>query len=432
MNFSFTSIILFILTIISMYFLTKELLLQEKKGKIRKTVSDWFLHYPSLPVIIFLGLSLRLFLASSNSFNFDMHIFFMDAQFFSEEKWNIYYYNWNYVYSPAIFFINGVLGVIQQMLNFLPYSFFQRAYICFIDSLTLLLLIKISKKEKISPTRTAVFFFLNPVTIMLSGYHGQFDNNAIFFLLLAVWINFYTNNRFSNYKKAAAWFFLTIGFIIKHIIPFQVFLVEASMFKKNKVIKGGVLFLLTVIAFLATFIPFYNNNESKFVIKEYVLGYQGQATISGITGMIRFFCVNCEIFDMRLYTLYKYLFMAGGMLFSIFLLRRKNLLHSLLLSFLFFLTFSSALSAQYLVLPIAVAALFPSRWFLAYTTLVTIFLLVFQMEVDISIYAKVLLLNIVWLFSSLWFIAELTKAYPPAYAVYTKLVLLVKKGLVRR
>lgn len=393
-----------------------------------KPISSWFLHHPSLPTIILLGLALRLFMASTNSSNFDMHIFIMDAQFFHEGKWNIYFYNWNYVYSPAIFYINGVLGIIQNTFSFLPYPFFQRAYISLIDLLTLFVLIKIATKYKISPTRTAVFFFLNPVTIMLSGYHGQFDNNAIFFLLLSVWLCFFTDDQTSSYKKLVAWFFLTMGFIIKHILPFQIFLVEASMFKKHKLIKGGILFTLTILTFLATFIPFYNNNESKFVIKEYVLGYQGQATISGITGIIRYLCVSCEIFDMRLYTLYRYIFMTAGMVFSIFLLNKKNLLHSLLVSFLFFLTFSSAHSAQYFVLPMAVGALFPSRWYLMYTAIVTIFLLVFQMEVGFSIYIKVFLLNMVWIVASCWFLAELIKIYPPAQAVYKTMLLFVKKG----
>ena len=392
-----------------------------------KPISKWFLHYPSLPIIILLGLALRFFIASTNSSNFDMHIFILDSQFFHEGKWNIYFYNWNYVYSPAIFYINGLLGMIQNIFSFLPYPFFQRVYISLIDLLTLFILIKISKKNKISPTRTAVFFFINPVTIMLSGYHAQFENNAIFFLLLAVWVNFYANIRFASYKKIVAWFFLTVGFIIKHILPFQVFLIEASMFKKHKLVKGGILFTLTILTFLSTFIPFYNNNESKFVINEYVLGYQGPATISGITGIIRFFCVTCEIFDMRLYTLYRYIFMAGGMVFSIFLLNKKNLLHSLLVSFLFFLTFSSAHSAQYFVLPMAVGALFPSRWYLAYTTIVTIFLLVFQVEIGTSIYIKVFLLNMVWVVASCWFLTELIKVYPPAGIIYKKIVLFVKR-----
>lgn len=397
-----------------------------------KPISQWFLHYPSLSVIIFLGLTLRLFIASTNSTNFDMNIFFMNAQLFLEGKWNIYYYNWNHVYSPAIFFINGGLGIIQQSLSFLPYPFIQRAYISFIDVITLFILIKIAIKNKISPTRTAAFFFLNPATILLSGYHGQFDNNAVFFLLFAIWLNFFTSNKNRNFKKNFAWFFLTLGFIIKHIIPFQIFLIELYMFKKHSLIKGGILFLMSILIFLATFIPYYNNDESKFVIKEYVIGYQGQATITGITGIIRFLCVECEIFDIRLYTLYRYVFMAIGMVFSIFILRKTDLMRSLLMSFLFFLTFSSAHSAQYFVLPMAVGALFPTRWFMAYSTIVTIFLLVFQMEVDVSIYIKVLLLNTVWLVSTGWFFSELIKIYPPAENVYKKAYLFVKAAQVRK
>lgn len=420
------NIIFFLIIIFTLLFIIKEIL-SYKKFKIGfSPLSAWFSTYPSLTKIIILGITLRLLLATTASTNFDMHIFMTDAQFFLEGKYNIYFYNWNHTYSPAIFYIAGFLGIINKTFVFLPYPFLQRAYISFIDVLTLFVLIAIAKKQNISPTRTAVFFFLNPVTILLSGYHAQFDNNAVFFLLLAVWLQFYSNFKQTKWK-IISWFLLTIGFIIKHITPFQVFLVELSFFKKNSILKGSLLFILTLVAFLSTILPFANNSESQFVIKEYVLGYQGQSTISGVTGIIRYFCVTCQVFDIRFYALYKYIFLIGGMVFSLFLIRKKNLLLSLLVSFLFFLTFSSAHAPQYFVLPLAIGALFPSRWFILYTTVITILLLAFQVEVGLSIYIKVFLINVGWVTASFWFFAELIKTYRPAENVYKRMLLFVRK-----
>lgn len=384
-----------------------------------KPIPTWFLSHPSLIIIITLGLSLRLLLATLPSLNFDMRMFTAYGEIFSEGKRNIYLYIYSYNYSPAVFLIAGILTTISKASSSFSYPTLHRTFISLFDVLTLFTLLSISKKIKISSTRTAVFFFLNPVSILLSGYHAHFDNVAIFFLLLGSWYYFCSE---LPYKKIATWFLLTIGFVIKHIIPFQVLLIYLYIYKNGNKLKGVLLFFLTVLVFLATFIPFYNTVDSRYVINEYVFKYEGLPTISGITLIINQLCPACEIGDTKYYTLYKYLFLISGILFSFFLVRSKDIFRSLLISILFFIAFTSARSAQYLILPIAVGALFPSKWFLLYTGTVTLFLSVFQAEVGISIYVKVFLLNIVWLSSLFWFFSELIDQYPPAKKIYNRLV----------
>lgn len=413
---------LFLILVSSFYFV-KEIVSSGKPTMSLKSISSWFSHHPSLLVIIILGLSLRLLLTALPSLNFDTRMFMAYGEIFSEGKRNIYLFNYSYNYSPAIFYIVGILYTITKSLSFSFYPAIHRAFISIFDVLTLFTLLAIAKKNKISPTRTAVFFFLNPVSILLSGYHAHLDNIAVFFLLLGSWYYFCSNLPF---KKIATWILLTIGFIIKHIIPFQVLLIFLYLYK-NKT-KGLSLFVLTVAAFLSTFIPFYNTSESRFVINEYVIGYQGLATISGITAIIRYLCVDCEIGNIKYYTLYKYIFMCTGILFSFFLIRFKDVFRSLLLSLLFFIAFTSGHSAQYFILPISVGALFPSGPFLIYTAAVTLFLFVFQIESGIPIYVKIILLNVVWLSSLLWFFSELLKVYEPAGNIYRKTFNILKKG----
>lgn len=381
-----------------------------------------------LLAIIMLGTSLRLFLATVTSVNFDMEQHILNGKIFDSGERNIYINQPSYNYSPVIFYIIGFLYTFNKTLFFIPYPFVQRTYQTIIDLLTLLVLVQIAKKLKISSIRTAVFYFLNPVSVLLSGYHGQYDNNAMLLLLTGVWYYFYGNLSLKRFKTTIAWFFITVGFVIKHHIPFQVFLTFLYVYKNKNILKGFLLFGFTIVVFLSTFIPFYDTNESRYVINNYVIGYQGLATISGITGFIRFFCVTCEIFDVRLYTIYRYIFMAGGMLFSLFLVRQKNLMRSLLLSLLFFQAFTSGHAAQYFILPISVGALFPSKWFIIYTAAVTLFLSAFQIETGISTYVKVFLLNVVWITAVFWFFSELIKMHKPAENVYKKTLLFLKKG----
>lgn len=384
-----------------------------------KSISSLLSSHSTLLTIVILGVFLRLLLITIPSLNFDMRMFIDYGQVFIEGKRNVYQYIYSYNYSPLIFFIAGMLTTISERLSFFSYPILHRTFISLFDVLTLLVLLSIAKKNNISPNRTAIFFFLNPVSIMLSGYHAHFDNLAIFFLLLGVWYYFCSN---LPYKKIITWLVLTLGLIAKHILPFQTLLVFLFMYKKERSLKGIVLFGFTVIVFLATFIPFYNTTDSRYVINEYVFKYEGLPTISGITLIIDRLCPGCEIGGIKSYTLYKYLFLISGVLFSFFLVSSKNIFRGLLLSILFFIVFTSARSAQYLILPIAVGALFPSKWFFLYTGAAALFLSVFQIEVGISIYVKVFLLNIVWLSSVFWFFSELIEQYPRAKKIYNSLI----------
>jgi len=255
------------------------------------------------------------------------------GQIFIEEKRNIYLYIYSYNYSPAIFYISGILTTISKALPSLSYPAIHRAFISLFDVLTLFILLPIAKKYNISPTRTAVFFFLNPVSILLSGYHAHFDNVAVFFLLLGAWYYFCSN---LPYRKIITWLALTSGLIAKHILPFQTLLVFLFIYKGKKSLKGIILFGFTIIVFLATFIPFYNTVDSRYVINEYVFKYEGLPTISGITLIINQLCSGCEVGGIKYYTLYKYLFLISGVLFSLFLVRSKDIFRSLLLLILFF------------------------------------------------------------------------------------------------
>lgn len=423
------SFLFFGIVFISFFAFVKTIVAKSPKNIRIGFITGCFKSYPSLLLIIILGISLRLFLATVPSVNFDMELHILNGQIFDEGKRNIYINQPSYNYSPAIFYIIGFLYKLNKTFLSIPYPFVQRTYQTIIDLLTLLVLCRIAKGLKISPTRTAVFYFLNPVSILLSGYHGQYDNNAMFFLLTGVWYYFYSNLPIKRLKAITAWFIITIGFIVKHHIPFQVFLTFLYMYKNKNIIKGFLLFGMTILFFLSTFIPFYDTSESRFVINDYVIGYQGLATISGITGIIRFLCVTCEIFDVRLYTIYRYVFLIFGMLFPLLLMRQKNLLRAMLLSLLFFQAFTSGHAAQYFILPISVGALFPSRWFLAYTAVVTLFFTAFQLETGISTYVKVFLLNVVWIAAVFWFFSELIKMYKPVEKVYNKTLLFLKRGL---
>ena len=65
--------------------------------------------------------------------------------------------------------------------------------------------------------KTSLFFFLNPISIVITGYHNQFDNIAVFFALLSV---SFVDDKNENITKndAIAIMFLSLSLITKHIL----------------------------------------------------------------------------------------------------------------------------------------------------------------------------------------------------------------------
>src|SRR3989344_1513219 len=80
-----------------------------------------------LILIIILGLSLRILLATTSSLNFDMQMFILwSTELFAQGTYNIYQHNWGYVYSPAIFYITGILATLNKVSSSIPYPVIHR------------------------------------------------------------------------------------------------------------------------------------------------------------------------------------------------------------------------------------------------------------------------------------------------------------------
>jgi len=89
-------------------------------------------------------------------------------------------------------------------------------------------------------------------------------------------------------------------------------------------------------------------------------------------------------------------------------LKDKDIIRNCLLGMLFFLGFITGIAIQYFVLPIALGVLRPSRGFLLYSLVTTLFLLGDLDNVFVPGFHK-LGWNVVWLSVMYWFILELKR-----------------------
>lgn len=348
-------------------------------------------------ILLCLGFLFRVSLASVNHRS-DADGFVINARLFLEGK-NIYLYQPYYNYSPLFFYILGFLGKIGQFIPAIPTKVIIHWFLSFIDIFTAFILIRLAGQRKIIIWKTVALFILNPVSIIISGYHGQFDNLAIFFLLLAILLSETTKKSRRFMQNFLIWLILTVGLTVKHTILFPAFsfLVHFS----RKTYLAVFLFTASLLVFLASFLPYYFSASAQ--ISQNVFKYKSMEGLYGVSFILSKYCPHCLGTDTNY--LIRNIFLLSGLTLAVFL-RHRDAARSCLISFLFFLTFTTGIGGQYFVFPIALGALFPSIWFYLYSIVVTLFLLGNDWEFNISVF-KIFSWNVVWVVTFMWFLSEI-------------------------
>ncbi len=338
-------------------------------------------------VIVFLGTLVRLVLAYFYFGNYDMASWEIDAHL-GVRGMNVYAHTARYDYAPVWFWILTFLKSLQLRFAGLTFHFVLRAFLTGVDLLLLFLILPMARFKNQSIVKTALFFYLNPVSFLLTGFHGQIENLALLMVAAAL----YGHYKLKDKTVAAGWiwFFSTLALLIKHNILYEV----VTLLKYAARRLPMVLFLLALAigVFLLSFIPYWH--EGKENIIHHVLLYKSREGRYGLTSFFNF---------PRL----RELFILGVVLYPLSL-KKKDILQECLLGALFFLVFTSGIGIQYFVLPIIFGALRPSPAFLLYSCMTTLFIL----GMPLNLYVKTFQLipfygwNMVWVAAIFWFIKE--------------------------
>ncbi len=298
---------------------------------------------------------------------------------------NVYDHTTRYNTSPLWFWILSALNKVASIGNVISYRSWIRIFLSGVDLATAILIWKNARYLGVPKVVALSFFYLNPVSILLSSYHAQFENIAIFFLLTGVCL--YSKPSPSlKWRQALIWTFVTLGLIAKHNICYEVPIVLRAVFGKLK--NWALLFMLSSLAFFASFWPYWH--ESGQAIVKNVLLYGSYPMAYGISTFVQAGWL-------------KYIFLAALLGYA-FIQRSQDLITRCLQGTLFFLTFTPGFGHQYLVLPVALGALRPSKTFLVFTFVASLAI----MGSDRNIYIQALSwvpLNAVWACVLLWFVS---------------------------
>jgi hypothetical protein len=213
-----------------------------------------------------LGVSLRLWL-STRGHNFDLESFWIVSEL-SEAGKSVYAETHRYNYGPIWFLVLSLLREITRFASVDDIFHFHvtiAAFLTLVDSA-----IAMTLKEKYGLT-ACLFFILNPVSILITGYHSQFDNLAI----LIGWIGccHLSKSGAANLRQ------LTIGAIViglslatKHILLFLPFWMW-WLYTKSSIKVRTIVSTLPWLIFFLCFVPFLFNPASFTGIIEHVVNY---------------------------------------------------------------------------------------------------------------------------------------------------------------
>lgn len=259
-----------------------------------------------------------------------------------------------YNYSPAWGFVVAGVQVVSEATgaNFVVCV---GIVLLLVDAATAYLLYRLAR-SRWSPTRSALaglLFFANPISILMSGYHCQFDNLSIAFLLLAL-----LADRAGERREVPVALSLSASVLFKHATWFHPLLFIRG---REKSLRVGVTGVLPYAVFLASFLPYWRSRRE---IWRHVFMHRGLSGYYGIEGL----------------QLLPWMPQSGWFLTAIFVTASlvavvwlRSLGQSVerpracLVLFLTVLVFLPGFQGQYCVWPLALGALYPGIGYLVYT-----------------------------------------------------------------
>lgn len=302
----------------------------------------------SLKQSIFIGILIRLaitfiFLKSSSE---DLTSF-LDAGAIILVKKPIY---------PSLYFpFFPYLGTLVLMFkNLISPLLFLKLIFTFFDLGNLILIYLLSKKN----LNSTLLYALNPITIICSNIHGQFDVIPLFFLLLAIYL-------FNKHKEISS--MTAISFAIFTKTWPALFIIPLFKKLKNK-------FLIALIIVIPLISVLFHSWFFKTPILEIITPIKNYRGVYGYWGIGNILILLWPKIDASIVQFLRRIFFVALFIFS-FYPNNKNLIKNILITMLFFFVFTLTFGAQWLAWLVPFIILVrPKNWMLFFVT-ATIYLI---------------------------------------------------------
>jgi len=220
-------------------------------------------HRIDLWLAVLAGLAIRIYLAIWTNGTYDVNIWNQHALSVGNYGLiNYYHANPEMNHPPFVSMVISKLGEFSQATG-IPFRVLLRTPFILVDLGILLLLLSLLCQHRYR-FPLAIFYWLNPLTIIFSAYHGNTDMSVAFFLLLGVYL-------LSRQKVITAAIVLGISLWIK--LPSVLALPAMFFFIEGWRKKFSFLFIVALTG-ISTYIPAMFIDAD--IVCKNVFGYQGQ------------------------------------------------------------------------------------------------------------------------------------------------------------
>ncbi len=308
--------------------------------------------------LLCLGIMLR-YLVMSLGHNFDFESYCIVGEISGNFR-NVYAETDRYNYAPIFLCIQGLLYRISQ-INLENWILTYRVLI--VSVLTMADLGITAFLAKQYSYVKALIFFLNPISIIITGYHNQFDNISIFFALLT--ILYFNDEEKLNKKDIKFVVFFSLSLITKHllfILPIFILFIGRVPIKKRLLYT-----IVPMLIFLLSFVPFaISSKEATIGIINNVFKYRSYNNAPLLT------IIYNKIYFPSSQRIIVYIVM---MIITAWIVRKYQFENILMIYLIAMVAFSSAIANQYLAIPMAsLCILNVGKWNKIYIALVGLFL----------------------------------------------------------
>jgi len=264
----------------------------------------------------------------------------------------------SYHFSPPwAFFLRGLAPAAA--LTGIPFEKAVGFALLLVDAASAWLLYKIARRNLLrsapGAAAAALLFFANPVSVFTTGFHAQFENLSILFLLAAV---FWADREPARPLPVLG--FLAASLMAKHFTWFHPLLFANRLGKRG---LSSLTVFVPYAIFFASFLPYWSVRDA---VAERVLRHQSLAEDYGVA-MLRQLPGVPDWAPLALFVVAAF---SG-----VFAFRRLEIARACLLLFLLLLIFLPGIVQYYFVWPIALGSLFGGAGYAVFTLTVSAFFL---------------------------------------------------------
>ncbi len=211
---------------------------------------------PVFTALIGLGIALRLWV-STFGYNFDLQSWAIVASVL-DSGGNVYAETARYNYAPVWIQVIGVASWFSSLFDdeIGAFGLFFTLLLTAVDVGLCLLL------RRKGGDMVALLFFLNPISILISGHHRQFGNLALLLGLVAAHLFDRSDPDRLDSKAWLGMLVLGLSLTTKHLLfalPWWLAL------KRRRLVHGLVVFTVPVALFLASFLPYWSEGSDGIV-----------------------------------------------------------------------------------------------------------------------------------------------------------------------